>query len=317
MAIDPDLGPHELTPWLRREVLIQGHSDKEIARLVKSGDWIRVRHGAYIGGAFWRTLSPEDQHRVRARAVLKTANPSAVLSHLSAAIEMGAPTYDVDLTEVHVTRQDGSPRRREAGVVHHTGSLPDDQIHQLHEVRLTTGSRAALEVGTICHLSSALVTVNGLLHLGHADDAEIRRLADRAKRWPGSVRLPLLLRLADGRYASAGESRTRHLCWRCGLPTPQPQFAVRDRGGHLIGICDLAWPEHGLFVEFDGREKYTKYLRDGQDPTGVMLAQQRREEAIIRATGWVCLRLTWADLDRPRTTAARIRAMLRGTSNAA
>ncbi len=141
---------------------------------------------------------------------------------------MGAPTYDVDLTEVHVTRQDGSPRRREAGVVHHTGSLPDDQIRQLHEVRLATGSRAALEVGT-CHLSSALVTVNGLLHLGHADDAEIRRLADRAKRWPGSVRLPLLLRLADGRYASAGESRTRHLCSRCGLRAPQPQFAVRDR----------------------------------------------------------------------------------------
>jgi hypothetical protein len=65
-----------------------------------------------------------------------------------------------------------------------------------------------------------------------------------------------------------------------------------------------------VFLEFDGRAKYSAYLKPGEDPTDRMLAQQRREEAICRATGWVCIRITWADLERPEATARRIRDLL-------
>ena len=75
MAIDPQLDADLLNPWLRSEALGQGHNDRSISRLVRSGDWHRVRHGAYIDGGLWAGLGPEDRHRVRARAVLKDSPP--------------------------------------------------------------------------------------------------------------------------------------------------------------------------------------------------------------------------------------------------
>ena len=41
---------------------------------------------------------------------------------------------------------------------------------------------------------------------------------------------------------------------------PMPQYEVFDQLGHLLGRVDFAWPELGVFVEFDGKEKYLKYL---------------------------------------------------------
>ena len=32
----------------------------------------------------------------------------------------------------------------------------------------------------------------------------------------------------------------------------------------MIHRVDLAWPEYGVFLEFDGRVKYEKYLREGE-----------------------------------------------------
>ncbi len=78
----------------------------------------------------------------------------------------------------------------------------------------------------------------------------------------------------------------------------------------MVAYCDFAWPEEGVFVEFDGRTKYERLLRPGESPTDAMLAQQRREELICRLTGWVCLRLSWSDLETPRATARRLRSLL-------
>ena len=304
-------------PWLRREALANGEDDRSIARRVRSGEWHRVRRGAFIGGAFWATLRAEDQHRVLARAVLKTAHPTAVLSHLSAAVELGAPTYDVDLEQVHLTRTDGHPGRKAAGVVHHCGALLTGAVIERHGLPLVDGTRAAFEMTTIADIESALVTVNGLLHSKAADHDALAQLVRQAKHWPHSLRSDLVTRLADGRCASPGESRSLHLFWREGLPRPQPQYPISDSSGRIVAWCDFAWPERGVFLEFDGRAKYERLVPPGQTGVDIMLAQQRREELICRLTGWVCIRLTWEDLARPRATAQRIRRMLDSQGRAA
>ena len=98
---------------------------------------------------------------------------------------------------------------------------------------------------------------------------------------------------------------------------PQPQYKVRDPAtGEVVARVDFAWPELGLFLEFDGRVKYQKLLKEGESVTDVVLREKRREELICRLTGWRCIRIVWADLYTPERTAAIIRSLFRPTTAA-
>ena len=63
-------------------------------------------------------------------------------------------------------------------------------------------------------------------------------------------------------------------------------------------------------MEFDGRVKYEALLRPGERASDVVFREKRREERICRLTGWRCIRIAWADLDRPASTATMIRDAL-------
>jgi hypothetical protein len=116
--------------------------------------------------------------------------------------------------------------------------------------------------------------------------------------------------MADGRAESPGESRSRYLCWSQGLPAPELQFPVRDEHGELVGVTDFAWPDHGVLGEFDGRVKYGRLLKPGQEPGDVVFEEKVREDRLREVTGFTMGRLVWADLGRPVTTAARLAGLL-------
>ena len=65
-----------------------------------------------------------------------------------------------------------------------------------------------------------------------------------------------------------------------------------------------------MFVEFDGREKYWKHRREGESLEDYLVREKRREELICQLTGWVCIRITWADLAAPDLLARRVRKLL-------
>ncbi len=119
---------------LRRELLAEGYTDNQIRARKNSGELVRIRHGSYVEGALWRSLSTEDRHRVAIRAVLRRAHPATVISHISAAVERGAPMWGVPLDVVHVTRADSQTGRSEAGVVHHAGRLMAADIEVVNGV---------------------------------------------------------------------------------------------------------------------------------------------------------------------------------------
>jgi hypothetical protein len=304
--------PPDLTDvvFLRSEALADGYTDHQIARKVRSGAWHRVRRGAYISGDLWRALSKGDRHRVLARAVLRTSHPFTVLTHLSAAVERGAPIYNVRLDEVHTTRTDGKAARREAGKVQHRGVLPQDQVEVVNGVPVSSAARCAVEMTTIADVESALVTVNGLLHSGQLTAPELAAMAHDTRHWPESLSANLVARLADPRLESAGESRTAYLCWVQHLPQPTPQVDILDEHGDKWARVDFAWPEYGVFLEFDGREKYRRFRREGETLEQFLMREKTREEKICQLTGWVCIRITWADLSTPEQTANRIRRIL-------
>ena len=285
-----------------------GLNDRAIARLVADGVWHKVRRGAYVDKSLWDELDPLDRHRVLARAVLRTAECPAVLSHVSAAIEHGAEVWDIDLSVVHITRLDGRAGRREAGVEQHRGILAEDDVQVVDGVMVVSPARSIVEVSARYNVEHSLVVANSLLHRRATTLELVAAEAIKTDRWPNTPATRIVVRLADRRIESVGESRTSHVIWSQRLPRFEPQYEIRDEDGRVVARVDFAAPALGVFLEFDGRIKY-QGLR-GRSLDEVLLEERRREAMICALTGWVCVRITWADLMHPERLARRIRAAI-------
>ena len=295
---------------LRRELIAQKWTDRAIARNVALGVLAKIRHGAYVDAALVAGLDDVQLMRVRSRAALRTAHHTAVLSHQSALVEYDVPMWGLRTDGVHLTRTDGRAGRREAGLAHHCGRLlPADVVRQ-HGVPVVTAARAVIEVILTHGREEGLVALCAVLNAGLATVEDVRRVAERTDQWPNSLHARLVLDRADGRISSVGEGRSWHLFHEQRIPRPEPQVEVVDELGSILGIVDFLWREHGVFLEFDGRIKYEKHRRPGESLEDYLMREKRREEAICAATGWVCIRITWADLDRPVSTARRIKKLL-------
>jgi hypothetical protein len=119
------------------------------------------------------------------------------------------------------------------------------------------------------------------------------------------------VRFADGRSESVGESRSRVLLHGLGLMPSTLQLEVCDSSGRLLGRTDFAWEDAGVVGEFDGRIKYGRLLRPGQEPGDAVFDEKLREDA-IRDQDLGVVRWIWRDLT-PQVLGPRVhRALVRG-----
>jgi hypothetical protein len=291
---------------LRRELIAEGLTDRDICAQVKAGALTKLRYGAYVPTQLLHEVDGVAMMRARARAVLRTAHESAVLSHQNGLAEHGVPLWGVGLDETHLTRTDGRAGRREAGVVHHRAVLDAQWWSVHHGVPVVHPARAAIEVATAHGAEAGLVAACGVLHRELATLAELHDAAAAARHWPGSLGTRLVLARADGRLTNVAEARTWHMFFEQRIPRPEPQVHVLDASGNLLGIVDFLWPGLGVFLEFDGRIKYEQHRRPGESLADYLMREKRREEQICVQKGWICIRVTWADLQRPTVLARRI-----------
>lgn len=300
-------GPRDFL--LRREAIDLGLDDNALSRLVKAGELVRIRQGAYAPAAAWRARSPRDRHLLLTQAVQAQYDDHVVVSHTSQAIADGAPEWGFDLSAVHLTHLDGGGRRS-AGIVHHQGSLRVVDLSRTPEGWFTTPTRTVLDCCSLLPTEAGLVVANWYLNQGLTSTDQLTRRYAEMQRSSRMLRVRVVLLLADGRLESVGESRFLYLIWRAGLPLPIPQWEVWD-GGRLVGVVDFAWPELGLMAEFDGKIKYGRLLRPGQSPGEAVFAEKRREDELREITGLRMIRPVWSDLERPSVTAERVRRMMR------
>jgi hypothetical protein len=115
---------------------------------------------------------------------------------------------------------------------------------------------------------------------------------------------------ADGRSESAGESHSRVVLHRIGLPPSTLQLEVLDPSGRLVGRCDFGWEEQRTLGEFDGLVKYGRLLKPGQTVADVVYAEKLREDA-LRDEGWQMVRWGSADLRREQVVAVRLQRAFR------
>lgn len=292
----------------RTDVLAAGLDDRFVQRRLRSRIWTRIRNGAYYPTTVWTELDAVAKHERLARAVVHAHGDVVALSHVSGmVVRAGCDLWGVDLNQVHVTRLDDRSGSRERDVVHHQGVVGEGEVEEVGGLLVMREARCLAETAAGAGVESGLCSVDSALHRGRVISAELDEYRNRMRRHPHSRTLDLVLRMADGRSESVGESRLRYLLWRHGLPRPVSQYAVHDHTGHLIGIVDLALPEHRVLLEFDGRVKYGRLLPPGQDAGEAVYREKLREDALREATGFTVVRVTWADLADPVGIANRVR----------
>jgi hypothetical protein len=289
---------------LRRDAVATGWSDDELGRLVRAGELNRLRRGAYVDSVL--PVDGAARHRLLVRATIAGLRRPAVVSHQSAAVLHGLPLWDVPLDRVHVTRRPRAWNDTSAVLCCHVARLLDDEVVEVDGLQVTDPIRTALDLARSLPHEAAVVALDAALHLGVLSHEVLRgRLFDIAGT-PGSRSAARAVTAADGRSESVGESRSRVILHRWKLPPSALQFEIRSPDGTFVGRSDFAWETARLVGEFDGRIKYGRLLRPGQDAGDAVFAEKRREDA-IRDENWGVVRWVWSDLRRPDRLAARVR----------
>lgn len=130
--------------------------------------------------------------------------------------------------------------------------------------------------------------------------ARLGEQADALGRARGVRQLRRLVEIVDSAARSRAEELVQSLLRDAGVGGWRSNYPVRVRGHKFL--LDLAFPEHKVAIEIDGRAFHGS-ARFQQDRT--------RQNLLVQA-GWTVLRFTWEDLTRrPDHVVAQIRSVLK------
>jgi very-short-patch-repair endonuclease len=218
-------------------------------------------------------------------AAVMAAGDGAVASHVSAATLWGIPGFEAPAAAaVEILLPYRRAVRLHGVEVHRTRHLPPHHVRRQGPIAVTSLER------TLCDLDAAVrsawlgrivdeLIVQKRLSIARlrAVHAELRRGA-RPSRQLGRV-------LAErgpewDRADSRPEARIAQWLLEAGLPAPVQQYEV---GGYRV---DLAYPEQGVLIEYDGYDVHSTRSRFEGD--------RRRANALALARGATILRYTRA-----------------------
>jgi len=284
-----------LPPTLPTVHLACDHDEGAVSARRRTGAWERIGRGAYL--AKEPDLTPRRRALARIVAVEHQLRTPHWFSHESAALVWGLPLWR-EGQQVQV-RQPGRPSaKRDRTVSRHRGPVDAMHLTVVSGLPVTDLEQTMVDCARTLPPLSGLVVADGALRAGADRAAALALLDDLAGRG-GVTRARAVMQLADGGSESPGETATRFVLLRAGLPCPQTQIEVDTSLGTFWG--DLGWPEWKILVEYDGRTKYA-----GVDD---LIREKRRNDALVEA-GWRVLHVTKEDLRSPAALVARVERLL-------
>jgi len=297
---------------LTRTLRSQGFDGRDLGRLRRNGTLLSVRRGAYVRDRPAERTQAEE-HRELILATAPQLHDGAVISHASAAVLHGLPTWPDAIDRVHVTRNRSSGGNRRSVVQLHTAPLADDQVATIDGVPVTTLARTVLDLCRTVPIEQTVAAGDRAMAYGLVRATLDDQLA-RMARWPGTRQARRAVVLLDPRSESPGESVSRVRLHEDGLPAPELQHGIYDGNGRFVARVDFSWEEQRTVGEFDGKIKYGRLLKSGQSLQDAIFAEKVREDA-LRDLGWQIVRWLWADLYRPGVIRDRVlRAFARSGS---
>lgn len=243
----------------------------------------------------------DDVPLARASAAIVVAADDAMLCDTSAARHVGLPLPPwiglVDDLPVGVAVPAGTGRPQRRGVRGRRLLLPAEHVIEHQGLRMTSVARTWVDCAPLIPVDHLVAMGDAALHMRLTSERDLRRMVAWAHRRRGVVRARQAVRLLDGRAESPGESLTRVALMLCGIPRPEVNLNIVE-GGRWLARVDMAWPEHRVIVEYDGRVHLPE--------------DQRRKDALrrnlLQQAGWTVIVFTAADLRHPERMAAIVRS---------
>ncbi|MBM7365790.1 hypothetical protein [Gordonia hydrophobica] len=276
----------------RDRALDVGITDLQVKQAVRRGELTAVDRGRY---AITDVLPAVDVHgRGRLDAELYRLKCLGAardesrfpLSHESAAAVLGLATLLPDLGVVHFSTPSSSGGRKLRTRHLHTG-LPANSTMEAEGVEVTNPARTAVDIAATRGFAAGLAACDSALRMGVPVDELYAELGKR--RLSGASTALSAIKHADGRSANPYESWGRAQIIQAGLPVPdlQTHFVLSDGSN---AYCDYSWAGK-VVAEYDGKRKYWRDLRPGDDPGDIVYREKKREDALRRlelgVTRWI------------------------------
>lgn len=274
--------------------------DRDIARLVRRGSWVRVRRGVFADADHWASLDPfRGQPLLRVRAAHLVTQRIHWFSHESAALVHDIPLPDGSTARVHLTRPRVLGDRAKAGIVHHKAVFRPEQATVVAGLPVLDVARTVCDLARGSGLTAGLAAADHALRHGVTRD-ELRAVREQMRCWRGATTVDTAIELADPGAENFAESATRELVHELGIGWPSTQFGLRADGRTVY--CDLRVGRH--VFEFDGKVKFRSVEEGGvaETPAQVLWAQKERHDFITGFKLGVS-RVTYRDLGPGRAQA--------------
>lgn len=250
----------------------------------------------YVWPGVYSAVEPDPLTRLRGLD-LRAGQPVAICLGTAAAA-FGFDTEDI--CDLHVLNPPGHLLRESDGLfVHRREGAPLTFV----EGRLSTAPDwTAVEVARSLRRPRALATLDAALRTGICDARRLTLAAAEQKGRRGIVHVRELIPLARPEAESPMESEARLMMHDGGLPEPDLQYRIIDRGGRVWRV-DFAWPDRRVAVEYDGYDWHS-----GPDD----LTRDRQKRAALAEIGWTVISIVSDDVRRtPWDTVRRIGHQLR------
>ncbi|MGZ4456374.1 MAG: type IV toxin-antitoxin system AbiEi family antitoxin domain-containing protein [Nocardioides sp.] len=266
-----------------------------LARLVRSGHLVAVRRGVYTTRERWESATrPEERALLAARAASEAMVVPHLMSHDSAALELGMQVLLPRDPLVHVTRWGVLGSRTHHGVKHHKAPFRTDQVLFPGEGRraVLDPARTAMDIARDRGLAAGVVAADSALRVGATTRDFQSALADM-RCWPHVTVARETADLADAGAENVAESLGRILVSELGFGRPETQFGLRADGREAW--CDLRIGRH--VFEVDGRVKYVPATSGGVaagPPEEVLWGEKQRQDFVCGFKLGMS-RIVWAD----------------------
>ena len=274
--------------FARAQALSCGFTARMIDSRLRTGQWIAA------GRATYRVAGVPVTWRGTLMAACLAAGDGVAVSHLAAAALHrfeGFRQRPIEITVPH-----GRHHRPDGVTVHLSRDLLDVDVTLVDGMRTTTPARTLLDIAAGVPDWKLQNAYDSALRDGLTSRPYVQWRLQSLRRQgrPGVTALEALLQRDDrgARPGSRYERRLERALIEAGLPPPERQFVVRDRG-RVLGKVDLAYPDHKLAIEIDGHGSHSTRAQRRHDA-----ARRRR----IERRGWQVMTFTgdevWEELER-------------------
>ena len=282
---DPPQGP-----FTAKMADAAGITRQHLRQLLAQGVVRRILRGVYVPADLPDSIS------LRARAARLVTSPYAVLCDRTAAWIHGIDVmwhaeHDVPPPlDTFVLRGHCRPQR--SGTYPGQRDLAECDLIEIEGMLVTTPLRTALDLGCALPRRDALAALDAFMRVYGLSRDDLVGELPRYFRRRGVRQLRGLVRLADPRSESPGESWTRMEIIDSNLPAPKTQWEI-IRNGRVLFRLDLAYPGLKICIEYDGEEFHDSDEDKESD-------EHRREW--LRARGWIVIVVCKDDFTPERVT---------------